>query len=274
MHWVGNGFPVRSVFDYNGLGRELDPFLMLDYAASHEFEPGSEKRGVEAHPHKGFETVTIVFDGELEHRDSTGAGGKIGPGDVQWMTAGKGIIHEEFHSESFVRQGGGLHMLQLWVNLPAKDKSASPGYQSLLSTDIPTVTLADGMATARVIAGQMEGVSGPAKTFTPVQVWDVVAQNGAKIQLPLPDGQVATTLILSGRIQLGDEQAAAGDLIQWSIEGAGADFEAMEQTHMVVLAGEPIGEPVVGYGPFVMNSHDEIRDAVRQYQAGAMGRLD
>ena len=142
MHWVGNGFPVRSVFDYNGLGRELSPFLLLDYAAPYPFPPGNERRGVGAHPHKGFETVTIAYQGEVEHRDSGGGGGKIGPGDVQWMTAGNGIVHEEFHSGEFTRKGGNFQMIQLWVNLRAKDKSAKPRYQTLLKGQIPNVPLA------------------------------------------------------------------------------------------------------------------------------------
>src|SRR5437763_1328388 len=150
MHWVGNGFPVRSVFDYNGLGRELSPFLLLDYAAPYEFAPGNEKRGVGGHPHKGFETVTVAYQGELEHRDSSGGGGKIGAGDVQWMTAGNGIVHEEFHSQDFTHKGGALQMVQLWVNLRAKDKSAKAGYQTLLKAQIPDVPLPQDAGAVRV----------------------------------------------------------------------------------------------------------------------------
>ena len=178
MHWVGNGFPVRSVFDYNGLGRELSPFLLLDYAAPYPFPPGNEKRGVGAHPHKGFETVTVAYQGELEHRDSSGGGGKIGAGDVQWMTAGKGIVHEEFHSTEFTKQGGTLQMVQLWVNLRAKDKSAPPGYQTLLKDQIPNVALPQNAGVVRVIAGEYAGHKGPAKTFTPINLWDVNLRAG------------------------------------------------------------------------------------------------
>ena len=182
MHWVGNGFPVRSVFDYNGLGRELSPFLLLDCAAPYQFPPGSEKRGVGAHPHKGFETVTVAYQGELEHRDSSGGGGKIGAGDVQWMTAGNGIVHEEFHSTDFTKQGGTLQMVQLWVNLRAKDKSAQPGYQTLLNAQIPSVALPLDAGAVRVIAGEYAGQKGPAKTFTPINLWDVNLRAGGSAQ--------------------------------------------------------------------------------------------
>jgi redox-sensitive bicupin YhaK (pirin superfamily) len=187
-HWVGNGFPVRSVFDYNGLGRELSPFLLLDYAAPHEFAPGPEKRGVGAHPHKGFETVTVAYQGELEHRDSSGGGGRIGAGDVQWMTAGSGIVHEEFHSQDFTRNGGTLQMVQLWVNLRSKDKRAKAGYQTLLAAEIPKVELPDGAGTLRVIAGEFADRKGTAKTFTPINLWDVNLRAGKSANLPVPDG--------------------------------------------------------------------------------------
>src|SRR5262245_5221776 len=200
MHWVGNGFPVRSVFDYNGLGRELSPFLLLDYAAPYDFAPGPERRGVGGHPHKGFETVTVAYQGELEHRDSSGGGGKIGAGDVQWMTAGKGIVHEEFHSTDFARKGGPLEMVQLWVNLPAKNKSADAGYQTLLKAQIPNVSLPNEAGKVRVIAGEYAGHKGPAKTFTPINLWDVELRAGKSAELPLPDGHTTTFLVLSGKV--------------------------------------------------------------------------
>jgi redox-sensitive bicupin YhaK (pirin superfamily) len=201
MHWVGNGFPVRSVFDYNGLGRELSPFLLLDYAAPFQFPPGNERRGVGAHPHKGFETVTVAYQGELEHRDSSGGGGKIGAGDVQWMTAGNGIVHEEFHSADFTRKGGTLQMVQLWVNLRAKDKSTRPGYQTLLKAQIPNVTLPDEAGTVRIIVGAYVGHNGAAKTFTPINLWDVNLRTGRSAELPMPDGHTTAFLVLEGRRQ-------------------------------------------------------------------------
>ncbi|MBK8092318.1 MAG: pirin family protein [Verrucomicrobiaceae bacterium] len=274
MHWVGNGFPVRSVFDYNGLGRELSPFLLLDYAAPHTFKPGSERRGVEAHPHKGFETVTIAYQGELEHRDSSGGGGKIGAGDVQWMTAGNGIVHQEFHSPEFTKNGGTLHMVQLWVNLRAKDKSTPPRYQTLLNADIPTATLPDDAGTARIIAGELNGTRGPAMTFSPINLWDVRLKAGKSATLPLVEGHTASFLVLSGEVAVQDGQSAAeGDLAIFSHQGDAITVAASSDTHLLLMSGEPIAEPVVGYGPFVMNSKAEIQQAFEDYQLGKMGEL-
>jgi redox-sensitive bicupin YhaK (pirin superfamily) len=257
MHWVGNGFPVRSVFEYNGLGRELTPFLLLDYAAPHDFSPGNEKRGVGGHPHKGFETVTVVYQGELEHRDSSGGGGKIGAGDVQWMTAGNGIVHEEFHSQDFARKGGTMQMVQLWVNLRAKDKSAKAGYQTLLKAQIPVVELPQNAGSLRVIAGEYGGRKGAAKTFTPINLWDVNLRAGKSAQLPLPNGHTTTFLVLNGEVTVnGERDAVEGDLA------------------IFARAGEPIAEPVVGHGPFVMNSRAEIEQAFEEYQLGHMGELN
>ena len=274
MHWVGNGFPVRSVFDYNGLGRELSPFLLLDYAAPYQFTPGHEKRGVGGHPHKGFETVTVAYQGELEHRDSSGGGGKIGPGDVQWMTAGGGIVHEEFHSQDFVRTGGTLQMVQLWVNLRAKDKAAKPRYQTLLTAQIPTVELPGDAGSVRVIAGDYAGRKGLAKTFSPINLWDVNLRAGKSAELPLPDGHTTTFLVLSGEVTSdGDWEAKEGDLAIFTREGDGITVKAKTDTKLLIMDGEPIAEPVVGHGPFVMNSRAEIQQAFEDYQLGRMGKI-
>jgi redox-sensitive bicupin YhaK (pirin superfamily) len=276
MHWVGNGFPVRSVFDYNGLGRELTPFLMLDYAAPYQFAPGNEKRGVEGHPHKGFETVTIAYQGEIEHRDSSGGGGKIGAGDVQWMTAGSGIVHEEMHAKDFVRTGGTFQMVQLWVNLRAKDKSAPPGYQTLIKSQIPNVALPDDAGTLRIIAGDYKGTKGPAKTFTSINLWDVNLRSGKLAELPLPRGHTTAFLVLSGEVVVnGGEVAAEGDLAVFARGGGDAiSVKANTDAKLLMLDGEPIAEPIVGYGPFVMNSRAEIQQAFEDYQAGKLGKLD
>jgi len=274
MHWVGNGFPVRSVFDYNGLGRELSPFLLLDYAAPYQFSPGKEKRGVGGHPHKGFETVTVAYQGELEHRDSSGGGGKIGAGDVQWMTAGNGIVHEEFHSQDFTRKGGTLQMVQLWVNLRAKDKSAEAGYQTLLNAQIPNVTLPQDAGTVRVIAGEFGTQKGAAKTFTPINLWDVSLRGGKSAELPLPDGHTTTFLVLSGEVTVnGDKAAGEGDLAIFARTGDSITVKANTDAKLLVMDGEPIDEPVVGHGPFVMNSRAEIQSAFEDYQLGRMGEL-
>jgi quercetin 2,3-dioxygenase len=274
MHWVGNGFPVRSVFDYDGLGRELSPFLLLDYAAPYEFSPGKEKRGVGGHPHKGFGTVTVAYQGELEHRDSSGGGGKIGAGDVQWMTAGNGIVHQEFHSQDFTRTGGTLQMVQLWVNLRAKDKSAKAGYQTLLKAQIPEVALPEDAGTVRVIAGEFDGRKGPAKTFTPINVWDVILRAGKAAELPLPDGHTTTFLVLSGQIEVDGKKAGEGDLAIFARNGDGITVKAQSDAKLLVMDGEPIAEPVVGQGPFVMNSRAEIEQAFEDYQLGRMCEIE
>lgn len=273
-HWVGDGFPVRSVFGYNDLGKELSPFLLLDYAAPTKFEPTDKPRGVGGHPHRGFETVTVVYQGELEHRDSSGGGGKIGPGDVQWMTAASGLVHEEFHSREFTRKGGTLQMAQLWVNLPAKDKKAAPGYQTLLNRDIPSVTAPDGGSTVRVIAGEFQGAKGPARTFTPINVWDIRLKAGHKLELTLPDGYTTALFVLQGDVALNEDQSAReGDLAILARSGERVTLKARNDASLLLLNGQPINEPVVGYGPFVMNSKEEIARAFEEFEAGKMGNL-
>lgn len=273
-HWVGDGFPVRSLFSYDSLGRHLSPFLLLDYAGPARFEPAAQRRGVGVHPHRGFETVTIVYDGEVDHRDSTGAGGHIGPGDVQWMTAASGILHEEFHSDAFTRQGGTLEMAQLWVNLPARDKMSEPGYQSLREGDIPSVALADGAGTVRVIAGEFAGVSGPARTHTPMNVWDLRLKQGGATTLELPEGHTLALAVLRGTVLVnGDSVVREAQLVQFDRAGRGIALEANSDAVLLLLGGEPIDEPVVGYGPFVMNTAQEIRDAVADFNGGRFGRI-
>lgn len=274
-HWVGDGFPVRSIFSYDGLGREqLSPFLMLDYAAPRQFEPATQRRGVGEHPHRGFETVTIVYQGELEHRDSAGNGGRIGPGDVQWMTAASGIIHEEFHSEKFTRAGGKMEMMQLWVNLPAKDKMSPPRYQTLLDKDIPSVSLPDGAGRLRVIAGEFGGHNGPAKTFTPLNVWDLRLNAGKTATLSTPEGHTTAIIPMHGRALVNGTQAA--DEAQLAIlDRSGGEFTIGVDTDatLLLLSGQPLNEPVVGYGPFVMTNDREIAQAIRDYQSGRFGSL-
>ena len=205
-HWVGDGFPVRSLFNYQAEAQENSPFLMLDYGGPHNFAPAMRPRGVGTHPHKGFETVTIVFEGELAHKDSTGAGGTIGPGDVQWMTAGSGILHQEFHSEGYTKSGGPFHMIQLWVNLPRKDKGAKPGYQSILNADIPSVQVAGDKGAVRVIAGEFGNIKGPTRTFTPINVWDVKLARDAEVELNLPEGHTSLIVMMRGHVTLNEAE--------------------------------------------------------------------
>lgn len=273
-HWVGDGFPVRSLFTHDSHGGKLSPFLMLDYASPAAFAPAARPRGVGQHPHRGFETVTIVYQGEVDHRDSTGAGGHIGPGDVQWMTAASGILHEEFHSEAFTRSGGTMEMVQLWVNLPAKDKRAEPGYQTLLDADIPSVPLADEAGRVRVIAGEFEGRRGPARTFTPMDVWDVRLDQGKSARFSLPEGRTLALVVLHGTVMVnGDAIAREADLVLLDSEGTEVALEANGDATLLLLSGEPIDEPVVAYGPFVMNTRQEIVQAIADFNGGKFGRM-
>ena len=275
-HWVGDGFPVHGMFGYSGADvARRSPFLILDYAAPTEFSPNpGGRRGVGQHPHRGFETVTIVYEGEVEHRDSTGKGGVIGRGDVQWMTAGSGILHEEFHSERYSREGGPFEMVQLWVNLPARDKMAAPGYQALLDAEIPSVPLADDAGRVRVIAGEFDGRRGPAHTFTPMNVWDVRLGAGRAIDLPQPDGWTTLLVVLDGTVQVnGEAVLRKAEVATLSVEGSGLHIEANGDAKLLLLSGEPIDEPVVGYGPFVMNSQQEIIQAIADFNSGKFGRM-
>ncbi len=274
QHWVGDGFPVRSILSSQRLGLEISPFLLLDYGGPVEFPPTQQALGVDEHPHRGFETVTIVYQGELEHRDSTGNAGRIGPGDVQWMTAASGIVHEEKHAREFAQRGGMFEMVQLWVNLPAKFKTSPSGYQTLLNRDIPVVNLANENGTVRVIAGSFQGVKGPARTFTPINLWDVRVKAGHRAELNLPEGYTTALVSLRGKSVLnGTEKIGEAELALFDRQRKNITIEAKEEATILVLNGEPIDEPVVSYGPFVMNTQEEIRQAILDYQSGRMGRI-
>jgi quercetin 2,3-dioxygenase len=273
-HWVGDGFPARSLFSYNSHGRDLSPFLMLDYAGPYKFDAAKQPRGVGQHPHRGFETVTIVYEGEVEHRDSTGAGGRIGPGDVQWMTAASGILHEEFHSPEFTDKGGTLEMVQLWVNLPAKDKMAAPGYQTLLDAEIPSVDLADHAGRVRVIAGEFDGHRGPARTFTAMDVWDVRLNAGKSATFSLPEGRTLALVVLKGTVLVnGSAVTREAQMVTLARDGSEVTLEANTDATVLLLSGEPIDEPIVGYGPFVMNTQEEISQAIVDFNSGKFGRM-
>lgn len=272
QHWVGDGFPVRSIFSYDGLGRELSPFLLLDHAGPARFAPTDRQRGVGEHPHRGFETVTIVYEGELEHRDSAGNGGRIGAGDVQWMTAASGILHEEYHSPGFARSGGTMEMAQLWVNLPARSKMAPPAYQTLLDRDIPAVTLDNNAGVLRVIAGDHQGHRGPARTFTPMNVWDLRLKAGGRTVLSPPGGHTLALVVLQGTVLINDAETANVDEVAVFVRGAGdIAIAAGTDAKVLLLSGEPLNEPIAGHGPFVMNTTDEIRQAFVDFQRGRLG---
>jgi quercetin 2,3-dioxygenase len=273
-HMVGDGFPVRNLFPSNDLDREVSPFLMLDYAGPQYFEPTDHPRGVGEHPHRGFETVTIVYEGVVSHRDSAGNTGVIGPGDVQWMTAASGIVHEEFHEKEFAKKGGTLHAIQLWVNLPRASKMSAPGYQTILNADIPMIDLEGGTGRLRVIAGSFLGHKGPARTFTPVELYDLQLKAGKLVALVLPEGHNMSIFVLQGHASVNGSQAAGeAELIVCARDGSHVTIDAQENSRLLVMAGEPIEEPIARYGPFVMNTRAELMQAAQDYQAGKMGHL-
>jgi redox-sensitive bicupin YhaK (pirin superfamily) len=274
-HWVGDGFPVRSIFTYNNLANDMSPFLLMDYAGPAQFEPSKHIRGVEEHPHRGFETVTIVYSGEVEHRDSSGGGGMIKPGDVQWMTAASGLVHEEKHGKEFAERGGLFEMVQLWVNLPKKDKMTKPRYQGLKEKEIPVIDLPEGAGKLRVIAGEYLGAKGPAMTFSPMNLWDIRLNAGRKVNFKVTDGHTTAVFILSGEVELANGEKL-GEAELGILERAGTEFslQATSDAKLLFLGGEPLNEPIVGYGPFVMTSMEEIKQAFVDYQRGEMGTME
>lgn len=275
-HWVGDGFRVSGFFNaIPDAQRKLSPFLLLDYGAPREVEPTSNSRvGVGPHPHRGFETVTISFAGSVAHHDSTGKGGVIGPGDVQWMTAASGILHREYLEEAFARRGGTMHMAQIWVNLPRAHKMDPPGYQAITADRIGVAKLPGGAGDVRVIAGEYGGVRGPAKTFTPVTMLEARLAAGGRADFDVPERQNAALLVMAGEVRIGGETPSAGEFVVFANAGERIEVEAVSPAHLLLLAGEPIEEPVVAYGPFVMNTEGEIRQAMLDFQSGKFGDLE
>ena len=273
-HWVGDGFPVRGIFSYNDIADELSPFLLMDYAGPADFPATTRKLGVGQHPHRGFETVTIVYEGGVSHRDSSGGGGTIGPGDVQWMTAASGLLHEEYHSPDYAANGGPFEMVQLWVNLPAKDKMSAPGYQGIVADDIPEVALPGNAGTARIIAGNYGDVSGPARTFTPMNVWDLHLKAGHRIALELPEGHTTALFVLRGSLRIDDKHTVrAAELAVMEREGSQLAFDVTDDAIVLLLNGAPLNEPIVGHGPFVMNTREEIIQAFNDFNSGRFGQI-
>lgn len=273
LHWVGNGFHVSTYFPSSSLSfQRVSPFVLMDYGARKEFARLARgRRGVGWHPHRGFETVTLAWEGAVSHRDNAGHAGVIGPGDAQWMTAGAGIFHEEYHEEEFTRQGGWMHMMQLWVNLPKKDKAANPAYQAIVAAQIPNVAVERG--SVRVIAGEFEGARGPAHTFTPITMLDAHLGAGARLAVPLTPSHNAVAVVAQGRMSAAGRVAASGDLVLFENHGARIELVVEQAAHVIVLAGEPIDEPVVQYGPFVMNTTDEIEQAMVDVELGRFGPI-
>jgi redox-sensitive bicupin YhaK (pirin superfamily) len=274
FHWVGNGFYVSTYFPSEELPAErVSPFVLMDYGPPKAFAPLAHgKRGVGWHPHRGFETVTLAWQGAVAHRDNAGHADVIGPGDVQWMTAASGIFHEEYLEERFTREGGTMHMMQLWVNLPSKDKTAPPAYQPLKSEQIPTLALPNG-GSLRVIAGEHRGARGPARTFTPITMLDIELRAGKPLAIPLPKSFNVLAVVAAGSASAGGVTAKAGEVLLFKNDGDSLSLATDDSAHVILLSGEPIDEPIVQYGPFVMNSVDEIRQAMIDVNTGKFGPL-
>jgi hypothetical protein len=275
-HMVGDGFRVYNYFpNGNRLVEEVSPFLMLDYGAPHHFPPTTKQRGVGSHPHRGFETVTIAYEGSVAHRDSRGNAGIIGPGDVQWMRAASGVLHEEFHEKKFAAKGGIFHMIQLWVNLPRSKKMSEPKYQTLLSADMGKYIVDEKGSVVNVIAGEFNGIRGPAETASPVHLYDVRLQAGAEVSISLPSDFNTSLLVTKGKVNVNNEMMAEHkDFIHFKNEGEQLSIHAEEESWILVLSGEPIQEPVVSYGPFVMNTKEEIAQAIEDFHSGKFGELN
>jgi len=275
MHWVGDGFPVYNLFSYDRLGQSLSPFLLLDYAAPYRFDPTTAKHGVGSHPHRGFETVTIAYQGEVTHKDSSGGGGTIKAGDVQWMTAGGGILHQEFHSPEFAHQGGLFEMVQLWVNLPAHSKMTPAKYQAIEADQIQHIALDDAGSEMRVIAGQYQDIEGAATTFSPVNVWDGTLVKDQEHSFYVTEGHTTLLVLLSGQVTLnGSQRIEAPSLVVLSREEIDFSLKAEQDSKFLILTGQPLNEPIEGYGPFVMNSQAEIVEAVRDFNSGKFGQME
>lgn len=272
---VGDGFRVFNYIPGAGiLQRRISPFLMLDFNAEYDFGPSEKIRGVDVHPHKGFETVTIAYKGSVAHHDSTGNSGVIDPGDVQWMTAGAGILHKEYHEAAFSKKGGPFEMVQLWVNLPKKYKSTPAHYQPITADQMGKVELADGKGVVNVIAGELNGVKGPAATYSPVNLFDIKLKKEGELFTSLPAGYNTALLVINGSVLVNGEKAKEHSFVLFKNEGEDISIRAVEDSVVLLLSGEPIDEPIASYGPFVMNTQQEIYEAVQDFQAGKFGVLD
>lgn len=270
---IGDFYPALSVFSYHELGNTTSPFLLLDHLGPGKLEPKSKKKGVNEHPHRGFETVTFVFAGELQHKDSTGGGGLIKRGDVQWMTAASGIQHIEQFSSEFRESGGPFEMVQLWVNLPAKDKMSAPRYQSLLNEDIPKIILNDQTSYIRVVAGELNQTTGIAKTFTAMNVFDIHLVKDQQITLPAAEGATTLIYLRKGKVQFSSDEESLEEqaMAIMSSLGTGVQINALENCDLLFLSAQPLNEPINGQGPFVMNSYDEILQAYDDIKTGKFG---
>ncbi len=273
-HMVGDGFRVFNYIPGAGIPQErISPFLMLDFNPEYDFGPSEHSRGVGVHPHKGFETVTIAYKGTVAHHDSTGSSGVINPGDVQWMTAGNGILHKEYHEEAFSKTGGLFEMVQLWINLPKKDKSTTPHYQELTAAGMGKVVLPDNAGLVNVIAGTFNGIAGPAETYSPVNLSDIKLNDGGEVSTSTPAGHNTALLVVSGSIEVNGREAGLHSFVLFANEGTEITIRSKGKSVILLLSGEPLNEPIVSHGPFVMNTQAEIRQAIADYNQGKFGVL-
>jgi len=273
-HMVGDGFRVHNFFP-NGYKLKMSPFFLLDYNSKIQFSARNEARGVGVHPHRGFETVTIAYHGAVAHHDSAGNSGVIYPGDVQWMTAASGILHKEYHEEAFSKRGGPFQMVQLWVNLPAKDKMSKPKYQALSHTEIAKHQLSDDAGLVEVIAGEYLGTKGTASTFTPIHVYNLRINKNGKANFKFPADFNTAFIVIEGEIKVNDEEIAKADqLIHFKNEGEQVIVESIQDSIVLILSGAPINEPIAQYGPFLMNRPEEIQQAIADYNQGKFGYLE
>lgn len=274
-HFVGDGFRVHNFIPsgYHLDMRRMDPFIMLDYNSKFHFPATDKPKGVGVHPHRGFETVTIAYEGSVSHHDSSGGGGTIHQGDVQWMTAASGVLHKEYHAEEFYKQGGIFQMVQLWVNLPAKDKMSTPKYQAIEHKDIPTVEVENGFI--EIIAGEYNQTKGVASTFSPVNMLNAKLNEGGKANFSFPANYNTVLLVIDGEVKVNNEEIVPTDhLLLFTNEGEDFSIEATENSVVLILSGEPLNEPIASYGPFVMNTQEQIREAFEDFNNGKFGTLE
>ncbi|OAB79938.1 pirin family protein [Cochleicola gelatinilyticus] len=276
-HFVGDGFRVHNLIP-NGIQRGMErmsPFILLDYNSKFYFPPSEQPKGVGVHPHRGFETVTIAYKGRVAHHDSSGGGGVIKEGGVQWMTAASGVLHKEYHEASFSKKGGDFQMVQLWVNLPAKDKMSTPKYQALTQEDLATYSLPQNNGTIEIIAGSYNEITGPATTFTPIHMFNARLQKGANVPFTFPANYNTCLLVIEGEITVNQEETVATDhLVLFKNEGDTFSVEASEDAIVLILSGEPIQEPIAAQGPFVMNTQAELIQAMNDFNMGKFGYLE
>ncbi len=271
---VGDGFRVFNYIPGSVDQRRISPFLMLDFNAEYDFGPSNKIRGVDVHPHKGFETVTIAYKGSVAHHDSTGNSGVINPGDVQWMTAGAGILHKEYHEEEFSKRGGPFEMVQLWVNLPKKDKSTPAHYQAITAGQMGKIELSNDAGVVNVIAGTMGDVKGPANTYSPINLFDIKLKKGGELKTSVAASHNTALLVINGAIEVNGEKAAEHSFVVFKNDGEEISIKAEKESVVLLLSGEPINEPIASYGPFVMNTQEEIYEAIQDFQAGKFGVLN